>query len=215
MTILPELLAAGGVAGIAAALAARAARGRRLASPLPRDPAPEPPDALLAWVGTGTAEARRGDGWARQPAQDYEFAVVQRRFREHWESVKMMNRRHPDYDGSAGARDQVHFFRLGFSRGENGDLALALDSSMGAGRGHADAGLRSFEFTLDIAAPALARRFMPFDRLAFTQRYAYDAARLEETITLTKAGRPAFRMTEEAAMLSQTALSGPPGQMAA
>jgi len=215
MTLLPEILAAAGGAGAAGLFATRRARATRQASPLPRQSSPSVPGALLAWVGSGQAEAWKGGTWARQPAQDYEFAVIQRRFADHWESVKLMNRRHPDYDGSAGARDQVHFFRLGLSARGDGQVALTLDSSMGAGTGSADGEFRSFQFALDLSAPALARRFMPFDRLGFTQTYAYEDARLTEEITLTKAGRPAFRMQEEASMLSRAALSGPPGRVAA
>ena len=37
--------------------------------------------------------------------------MTQRRYADRWESVKVQHRRHPDYDGSAGARDQVNFFK--------------------------------------------------------------------------------------------------------
>lgn len=212
-TILPEVVATIAGAGGATLIAAARARGQRRRSPLPHQTSAMAPDAILAWVGTGTAEAWKGDTWVRQPAQDYEFAVVQRRFTGHWESVKMMNRRHPDYDGSAGPRDQVHFFRLGLQHDEGRCFDLSLESSMGRGSGRADEALRAFEFALDIDAPALARRMMPFDRLGFVQSYAYESARLTETITLTKADAMAFRMQETADMLSRTPLSEAPGRI--
>lgn len=60
------------------------------------------------WAG-----ARTGDGAGqRAPNHDYEFSVTQRRYGDRWESIKVQHRRLPEYDGSAGARDQVHYFKI-------------------------------------------------------------------------------------------------------
>ena len=186
----------------------------RLESPLPVSAGAAVPDLTLAWVGRGTVFVRAADDWQRAPTQDYDFTVVQRRFADRWESVKTMHRRNPDYDGAAGSRDQVHFFRVDLGEPRDGKLPFRLDSSMGAGAGQTDPEFRDWRFTLDIGAPDLARYFMPFDRMAFRQDYDYENAALHEDITLLKSGSdedtPVFRIEEKAVLMRETPLDGPP-----
>ena len=72
------------------------------------------PLATLVWVGIGRASVWVDGAWRAAPAHDYEFSVTQRRHADRWESIKVQHRRHPDYDGSAGARDQAHYFRVDY-----------------------------------------------------------------------------------------------------
>lgn len=179
----------------------------RLKSPLPAQAArAEQPQAVLIWVGSGAAYAWQDGDWRRDVTQDYEFSVIQRRFKDHWQSVKTMHRRHPDYDGSAGPRDQVHYFQVNLKPAEEDRTAMTLKTSMGEGEGNADAAYRNFRFDIDTNAPAVAQWFMPFDRLKFDQTYDYEGGRLNEEIVLVKTDGereiPAFRITESASLFA-------------
>ncbi len=84
--------------------------------PMPLDEAsagaPRPvPEEVIVWVGHGQTERMEDGRWVRAPAFDYDFSVEQRRFGDHWESVKTMRRASPDYDGSAGPRDESLTFK--------------------------------------------------------------------------------------------------------
>jgi hypothetical protein len=189
----------------------------RLKSALPSQAsAAETPAKTLSWVGRGESFGWDGKAWQRSPAQDYEFSVVQRRFADRWESVKSMHRRHPDYDGVAGNRDQVHYFRVDVAKSENGKVPLKFATSMGNGTGTADSEFRNFAFALDMDIPAVASWFVPFNRMKFTQTYGYEKGQLDEEITLVKASSsgevPAFRIVERARLLAETALAGAPAK---
>jgi len=179
----------------------------RLESPLPpQAERVEQPQKVLTWVGAGTAYAWQDGEWQRDATQDYEFSVVQRRYDRYWKSVKTMHRRHPDYDGSAGPRDQVHYFRVNFDERKDGRVPLTLTSSMGAGSGHTDKAYKSVRFDLELDAPTIAQWFMPYNRLKFDQTYDYAGGALREEIVLVKADgereRPAFRIVESARLFA-------------
>ncbi len=190
----------------------------KLESPLPAitlaEAAAPAPAVILAWVGSSKAFRWDGAAWQPDERQAYEFTVLQRRFTDHWDSVKVMHRRHPDYDGSAGNRDQVHYFRVDTKPFESGTVPLSFASSMGAGTGQSDLEFRNFDFKLKIDAPAVARWFMPFDTMNFKQNYDYEAGNLNEEIVLVKVAdgqeKPAFKFVESAKLLTETKLAGPP-----
>ncbi|MBL8783929.1 MAG: hypothetical protein JNJ59_03420 [Deltaproteobacteria bacterium] len=183
--------------------------------PPPLDAAPPTaPDATLVWVGRGEAERKDGGRWVRDPAFDYDFSVEQRRFADRWESVKTMRRLHPDYDGSAGPREQVLWFHLRWpAAAAAGDLHGQVASRLGAGTIVSDREFRRAEIDIrpDISAHA------PFDTYRIRQRYLYEEGRLEETVELLDHdGRDGaqeidwVRNTERATLFSATRLPGPP-----
>lgn len=179
--------------------------------PPPLDAAPPPtPDAVLVWVGRGEAERMEHGRWVRAPAFDYDFIVEQRRFADRWESVKTLRRLHPDYDGSAGPREQVLWFHLRWPGGADGDLRGAVASRLGAGTIVSDREFRraAIDIHPDISAHA------PFDTYRIRQRYLYEEGRLEETVELLDhdGAREVdwVRNTEHATLFSATRLPGPP-----
>lgn len=167
------------------------------ASPPPlhlTDSFPAEADRVLA--GRGTAYRFADGQWNRIPSYDYEFSVVQRFREDGWESVKDIHRRHPDYDGRAGARDQTLYFRVRHEKTSAGSILLRAISSLGSGEGHADSGLRhiSINFRPEIS------RFAPFNTYRITQEIGEDS--VVETIELFKLkdGReiPFMKVVEEA-----------------
>ncbi len=153
----------------------------------------------LVWVGRGEVERLDGGKWQRSPAFDYEFTVEQRRYRDHWESVKHLKRRHPAYDGSAGPREETMYFRLdlGGADGE-GSVPLRLTSSLGPGEGHSDNEFRSaaLVFHPDISS------FAPFDTYRIDQRYRYEQGTLTEVVRLDKGEAPWVRSNETATLFA-------------
>lgn len=142
-----------------------------------------PSDLTLVWVGRGEAKRMEGGAWKRAPAFDYEFTVTQRRYADHWESVKELHRRHPDYDGSAGPRDQTYFFRVQFESGAGAPKVLAtVSSTLGDGKLSADAEFRGA--TIDLRADVSS--MAPFDSYRIEQRYGYEDGRLTERVSLLK-----------------------------
>lgn len=138
----------------------------------------------LVWVGTGTSYIWSDGEWIRTPGSDYEFLVRQNRFADHWESLKVQNRSHPDYDGSAGPADQQHFFRIEYGApSAEGDLPITLRSTYGDGHGVSDRQYR--EATLEFEAAGVSR-FAPYNRFRITQHYRYDEGLLDETVELFK-----------------------------
>lgn len=123
-------------------------------------------------------------------AGHYEFSVEQRRYPTHWESVKLMRRRHQAYDGSAGPREQTLFFRIDYS--PSGEAAI--HSTLGAGRGQTDADFR--HSTLEISADV--GRFAPFERYRITQRYDYEAGALDEEVSLLRSNGQAWVRSKRA-----------------
>jgi len=169
-----------------------------LRSPLPLTEKAEKPLKTAVYIGSGAAYRFVQDEWQRQPSYDYEFSVVQRFHEDGWEAVKEIYRRHPDYDGRAGDRDQTLYFRVKNMPAEGNSRMLHVRSSWGQGRGTADADLENIvvEFFPDIS------RFAPFNAFRITQKYSYDEGRLKETVELFKKKdgqeRPFMKMEEEA-----------------
>lgn len=153
------------------------------AIPLSAQPFP-PSQNLLVWVGTGTASAFVNGAWRRSPSQDYEFSVTQRRYADRWESIKAQHRRHADYDGSGGPRDQVHYFKVELPESASpSEVKFQLRSSFGDGGGRIDrefrAGMMEFE-ARDISM------FAPFNRYRINQQYRYEQGELLEVVELFK-----------------------------
>ena len=67
------------------------------------------PVALYTWVGRGEGSAWRDGAWVRDPAGDYDYVVVQRRYASSWEVTKEMDYRHPDHRGK---RHSSLYFRV-------------------------------------------------------------------------------------------------------
>lgn len=160
----------------------------------------------LVWVGTGTTYRWNGNDWQRTPESDYEFLVRQNRFPQHWESLKIQNRTHPDYDGSAGPADQQHFFLIEYGEPTGGgDLPITLSSTYGDGTGKSDREFREAVLEFDAAHVG---RFAPYQRFRITQTYRYEVGLLEETVELfdeTKEGNeiPFVRIEERARILTR------------
>jgi hypothetical protein len=162
-----------------------------------------PPVEQLVWVGTGTSWVFADGEWLRTPDQDYQFLVRQNRYADRWESLKVQNRTHPAYDGTAGPSDQQHFFAITFGDADSdGRIATALASTYGDGGGWTDHGYR--HAMLEFEAEGVSR-FAPYNRFRITQEYRYEAGELRETVELYKVdgdGReyPFARIDEEARM---------------
>ena len=138
----------------------------------------------LVWVGTGRAAVQVNGAWQRAPGHDYEFSVTQRRHGEHWESIKTQHRRHPGYDGSAGPRDQAHYFRVDFPpSGAAADAGFKLLSSLGSGDVQLDREFRIGKMEFDAKDVSV---FAPYNRYRITQRYEYEMGELLETVELFK-----------------------------
>lgn len=183
----------------ATAVAASACQPHRVATPagMTLSDAPPVPLATLVWVGHGEASRHVAGGWQRAPALDYDFTVEQRRYADHWDSVKTMRRVHSAYDGSAGPRVQVYVFRLDLASGPDG-FVYHVTSTLGNGHGAADRDFRSA--TIELAADA--GMFAPFDTYRITQRYQYEAGRLSEDVSLDDGSTPWVKNHEEARLFA-------------
>lgn len=176
---------------------------------VPLAPAPAaPPELTLVWVGRGECERYAGGTWVRAPEFDYDFNVEQRRYGDHWESVKSMRRRHPAYDGSAGPRAQTYFFNLAFQAPDgSGQVAGELTSSLGRGQIRTDREFRESE--LDFLAEGVSS-FAPFDRYRIRQRYDYEGGQLTETVELNLGEQPWVRNREVATLFGGQHFPGAP-----
>ena len=162
------------------------------------------------WVGHGTCERLENGQWVRKPEFDYEFSVEQRRNGKRWESVKSLRRRHPGYDGSAGARLQTLYFQLSFAASATAPgVAANITSSLGGGSGATDREFR--DATLEIKADV--SRFAPFDRYRITQHYNYEAGELVEDVELNDGSKPWVRNHEVATLFAASKFAAPPSQM--
>ena len=91
-----------------------------------------------------------------------------------------MHRRHPDYDGSAGPRDQSFYFRVDLQEtGEKG-LEFSVHSTLGDGKGNSDREFREAQIVMHANVSSMA----PFDTYRITQHYAYEEGTLRETVEL-------------------------------
>ncbi len=164
------------------------------------------PELTLVWVGEGKVERLEDGQWLRAETFDYEFTVEQRRFADHWESVKHLRRRHPAYDGSAGPREETMFFRLELGAGDASEVRLRIDSSLGSGEGSTDREFRAAELVMhpDISS------FAPFDTYRIAQRYGYEEGVLRETVSRDKGDEHWVRSEETAALFAAHAFEAPP-----
>lgn len=179
----------------------------------PQKAAPWPePDLVLIWHGYGKGTLHTEGGPERKPAQDYEFVVVQRRYADRWESTKEMHRRHPDYDGSAGPRDQTHHFtlRLDPASPHAGSVPVRIASTLGDGSGTTDREFRNATLRLE----ANVSSFAPFDHYEIRQHYAYEQGKLQETVLLldTSGGKSRvwFQSEEQATLYAHHEFSEAP-----
>ena len=172
--------------------------------------APAAPLATLVWVGRGEAERLDAGQWRRVPAFDYAFSVEQRRYADHWESIKTLRRTDPAYDGSAGPRVQTYVFHLAVAPSATG-AAYRIHSTLGDGVGQGDRAFR--DAVLDLAADV--SRFAPFDRYRITQHYDYEAGALRELVELNDGDRPWIRNHEAATLFAPHRFDGPPTTLAA
>ena len=169
-----------------------------------------PTDAVLVWVGRGEAERFERGAWVRDARFDYEFSVEQRRHAGRWRSFKTMRRSHPDYDGSAGPREQVLWFAIDFQTGAAGEVGGVVRSRLGDGEVVSDAEFRRSELVIrpEISSQA------PFDTYRIKQHYRYEDGLLEETVELVKLGdgaeRPWVRNTERATLYAPSRFDSAP-----
>jgi hypothetical protein len=169
-----------------------------LHTPLPLTEVP-PPAAISSsvFVGYGHAFRFAEGSWVAVPEYDYEFSVLERRFSERWEAVKEIHRLHPRYDGRAGPRDQTLYFIVRTSPAAGGGLDLAVEGTLGAGKGHENPG---GGIILELI-PAEKGWFVPFDTIRIRQAPGTADGRIEEVVELfsKRNGRelPFMKMQEE------------------
>ena len=136
----------------------------------------------IVWVGSGESYTYQNGTYIRSESNDYSFEVIQRRYNNHWKSIKNMHRIHPDYDGKAGKREQTMFFAIDFLK-ENNTIVSNITSSLGLGQGTTDKEFReqTIQFSLD-GISSLA----PYNTMRITQHYKYEEGKLYETVELFK-----------------------------
>ncbi|WP_437965399.1 hypothetical protein WMF04_38055 [Sorangium sp. So ce260] len=182
-------------------------------SPLPpTTAAAAEPEVTLVWVGRGESERFAEGQWVRTPESDYDFSVVQRRYKGRWDSIKEMHRRHPGYDGAAGPRDQVLHFALEVGAKQGSDVPVIIRSTLGDGDGRTDPEFRNSQLQMrarDVSS------FAPFNAYRITQQYQYGEGKLVETVELIERdgeGResPFVRIRERAALFAPTSFEQPP-----
>lgn len=175
----------------------------------PRAGSAPTPQLTLVWVGEGKVERLEAGQWQRGETFDYEFTVEQRRFADHWESVKHLRRRHPGYDGSAGPREETMFFRLEIGTAAAPKVPLRIASSLGPGEGSTDREFRSAELVMHPDISSLA----PFDTYRIAQRYGYEEGVLEETVSLDKGEQHWVRSQETATLFAAHTFDAPPTKL--
>jgi hypothetical protein len=170
------------------------------------------PVVTLVWLGKGKAQRMEGKEWKRIPSFDYEFSVVQRRYTDHWESIKEMHRRHPDYDGSAGPRDITYAFNIDYQATQpDGRVTGTIWSTLGDGQITTDREFRRGQLELTAANVS---SFAPFNTYRITQSYQYEEAKLTEVVELLKREKGTdvawVRNDEEAELFGQKPFPAPP-----
>lgn len=125
-----------------------------------------------------------------------------------------MHRRHPDYDGSAGARDQVNYFRIQWpAAGSTAGPEFGLRSSFGDGRGRMDPEFRNGSMAFDARDVSM---FAPFNRYRITQQYRYEQGELLEVVELIKkkgaVETPFMRIEERAGLFAPHRFDAAPGK---
>ncbi len=134
----------------------------------------------IIWNGISKAYRFENNSWQRAEDYDYIFDVVQKRYQDHWQSIKNLHRLHPDYDGRAGERSQSMYFEIAYKQLDEA-LEIDLSSSLGPGRGTSDREFRqqSLEFELQGISS-----FSPYTHMRITQHYQYEKGLLEELVEL-------------------------------
>jgi hypothetical protein len=173
------------------------------------------PDTLLVWVGMGVTSIYVDGAWRRSPGNDYEFSVTQRRYSDRWESIKVIHRRHPGYDGSAGPRDQTHYFRVDLpTSSTEPNFPYKLTSSLGNGTGRFDREFREGRMQIDAKNVSM---FAPFNQYRITQQYKYEQGELMEVVELFKAKNetesPFMRIEERASLLAPHRFNSAPDKL--
>lgn len=161
------------------ALSLAACTSLRTSLPLTDQP-PQPPLSSSVFAGHARATRFVAGSWLPVPEHDYDFLVLERRFADRWEAVKEIHRRHPRYDGSAGPRDQTIYFTVRTSPAAGGGLDLAVEGSLGTGKGHEAPGGGA---VIELAAAARGW-FVPFDAVRISQSRGGATGRLAETVEL-------------------------------
>lgn len=159
-----------------------------VAAPVGEDPRESGEAAVLMWVGRGETERWEDGSWVRDDRFDYEFSVEQRRYAGRWRSFKTMRRTHPDYDGSAGPREQVLWFAIDY-RTDASEVRGVVRSRLGEGEVTSDPEFRRAEIVIRPQIPSQA----PFDTFLIRQHYRYEDGLLEETVELVDRGDGAER----------------------
>jgi hypothetical protein len=147
--------------------------------PLTLTPGPDPVSSAV-FVGRSVAFRHVHGAWERVPGYDYEFTVVTDRFPDRWDVVKELHRRHPDYDGLAGPRDQTLHFEMTTTHATDGGTDVQVHSTLGSGTGHEDPRGR---LVLELTS-ASKGWFMPFDSVRIRQEPPDPEGRIRETVEL-------------------------------
>lgn len=137
----------------------------------------------IIWNGISKAYRYENGQWLRAESYDYQFDVVQKRYDNHWKSVKSLHRIHPDYDGKAGDRDQTMYFEVAYKNLIDGKVQATINSSLGNGTGTTDTEFRKSVLTMYVPN---ASKFMPYNKFRITQNYNYEEGVLTETVELIK-----------------------------
>lgn len=165
----------------------------------------------MIWNGISKAYRYENGQWVRAESYDYQFDVVQKRYDNHWKSVKSLHRIHPDYDGKAGNRDQTMYFEVAYRKLADQTIQASINSSLGNGTGTTDHGFRKSVLTMYVPG---AGRFMPYNKFRITQHYKYEEGMLVETVELIKEqdGKeiPFMKNEETALIFIKSKLDNPP-----
>jgi len=137
----------------------------------------------IIWNGISKAYRYENGQWLRTENYDYQFDVVQKRYDNHWKSVKSLHRIHSDYDGKAGDRDQTMYFEVAYKNLIDEKVQAVINSSLGNGTGTTDTEFRKSVLTMYVPNPS---RFMPYNKFRITQHYNYEEGVLTETVELIK-----------------------------
>lgn len=155
----------------------------------------------IIWNGVSKAYRYKNGSWNRDESYDYQFNVVQKRFDNHWKSIKTLHRIHPDYDGKAGERDQTMYFEVIYKTLVQQKVQSEILASIGNGTGTSDTEFRVSELTMYVPNPS---RFLPYNKFRISQNYNYEQGILTETVELIleKDGKETpFMKNEETALI--------------
>lgn len=165
----------------------------------------------IIWNGISKAYRYDNGKWKRAENYDYQFDVVQKRYDNHWKSVKSLHRIHPDYDGKAGDRDQTMYFEVVYKNLIDEKVQAEIYSTLGNGSGTSDKEFRTSVLTMHVPN---ASRFMPYNKFRITQHYDYEAGVLTETVEILKEedGKeiPFMKNEETALIFVKSRLEGAP-----